>query len=295
MPGASNLAGALDASERAGALRSTAQAATFTLPSSSPSRSRSTRCAATSRWQHDGTRIAACSSRTSRSPTPMRRERIAGSWRPRAGGPGDVDIKAQLTRANLGSTHRYLPLGAGHGRKDWLRRALVKGTSSDAKLTLAGDLAQFPFAAGKGGQFLFAAKAQDATLRLRGRLAADHRDRRRRAHRRPAPVDRRIGRRACSARASARRAPRSPICTTRGPCCRSTAPPAVRRANSWRSSRRRRSPDGPGTSTAGRDGDGDGQLALKFDSAAARPRLASRSTASIGSPRTQFACRACRR
>src|SRR4029079_15506319 len=88
-----------------------------------------------------------------------------GTWRPHPGGAGEVDIKAQLTRANLGSTHRYLPLGAGPGVRDWLRHALVKGTSSEAKLTLAGDLAQFPFAAGKGGQFLFVAKAQDATLR----------------------------------------------------------------------------------------------------------------------------------
>jgi len=164
MPGASNLSGALEASEQAGHVRIDSQAAMFTLPKLFAEPLAFDTLRGDVAWQHDGTAsqlqfkdVAFANADAAGT--------IAGSWRTHAGGPGDVDIKAQLTRANLGSTHRYLPLGAGAGVKDWLRRALVKGTSSDAKLTLAGDLAQFPFAAGKGGQFLFVAKAQDATLR----------------------------------------------------------------------------------------------------------------------------------
>src|SRR4051812_3355140 len=163
-PGASNLSGSLEASEQAGHLRIDSQAATFTLPKLFAEPLAFDTLRADVAWQNDGASsqlqfkdVAFANADAAGT--------AAGSWRPHAGGPGDVDIKAQLTRVNIGSTHRYLPLGAGPGVKDWLRRALVKGTSNEAKLTLAGDLAQFPFAAGKGGQFLFVAKAQDATLR----------------------------------------------------------------------------------------------------------------------------------
>jgi len=81
-----------------------------------------------------------------------------------ARGAGDIDLKAQLTRANVASAYRYLPPRVPVPVRDWLRRALVKGTSSDVRIVLAGDLAQVPFAAGKGGQFVLTAKAQDATL-----------------------------------------------------------------------------------------------------------------------------------
>ncbi len=48
--------------------------------------------------------------------------------------------------------------------REWLQRGLVSGTASDARLRLAGNLADFPFADGKGGQFLVTAKAQGVTL-----------------------------------------------------------------------------------------------------------------------------------
>ena len=163
MPGASNLAGTLDANDRDGRLHIDTRAASFTLPKVFAEPIAFDTLRGDVAWQNDGSeshlqfKDVAFANGDAAGTT-------AGSWRPRAGSPGDVDIKAQLSRVNLGSTYRYLPLDAGQGVKDWLRRALVKGTSSDAKLTLAGDLAQFPFAAGKGGQFVFAAKAQDATL-----------------------------------------------------------------------------------------------------------------------------------
>ena len=163
MPGASNLAGTLDANDRDGRLHIDTQAATFTLPKLFAEPIAFDMLRGDVAWQRDGSEsqlqfkdVAFANGDAAGTTT--------GSWRPRAGSPGDVDIRAQLSRVNISSTHRYLPLGAGQGVKDWLRHALVKGTSSDAKLTLAGDLAQFPFAAGKGGQFVFAAKAQDATL-----------------------------------------------------------------------------------------------------------------------------------
>jgi uncharacterized protein YhdP len=78
-------------------------------------------------------------------------------------GTPTVDLHAQLTRADIASAYRYVPIRAGVAVHDWLRRALAKGSSNDVKITVVGDLAQFPFA-GKPGQFVFAAKVQDATL-----------------------------------------------------------------------------------------------------------------------------------
>ncbi|MGE5667837.1 MAG: YhdP family protein [Betaproteobacteria bacterium] len=88
----------------------------------------------------------------------------AGTWRAKEGGPGEVAVTAQLTRLNLADTWRYVPLGADASLRDWAQRAITKGACSDAKLTLVGDLAQFPFIGGKGGQLVVAAKAQAVTL-----------------------------------------------------------------------------------------------------------------------------------
>jgi uncharacterized protein (TIGR02099 family) len=48
--------------------------------------------------------------------------------------------------------------------RDWLQQALHKGSSNDTRLTLKGNLADFPFADGRDGEFVVAIKAQGATL-----------------------------------------------------------------------------------------------------------------------------------
>ena len=60
--------------------------------------------------------------------------------------------------------HRYLPNIAGRDTRMWLRDSLLNGGVDDARLTLKGDLARFPFADGKGGMFLLTVNARDATL-----------------------------------------------------------------------------------------------------------------------------------
>ena len=89
-----------------------------------------------------------------------------------SGGPGEIDMKAQLTRANLSGAHRYLPAAAGPAVRDWLRRALVKGTSNDASSRSSAISRSFRSRPAKGGQFLFAAKAHDATLKYAGNWPA---------------------------------------------------------------------------------------------------------------------------
>jgi uncharacterized protein (TIGR02099 family) len=75
-----------------------------------------------------------------------------------------VDVRAQLTRARVEPLGRYLPLQLAEGVRDWLTRALRKGTSNDVRLTLKGNLDDFPFAQGRNGQFVVAVKGRDATL-----------------------------------------------------------------------------------------------------------------------------------
>jgi uncharacterized protein (TIGR02099 family) len=89
---------------------------------------------------------------------------VAGTYRTMAQGAGEIDLTAQLTRADATQVYRYLPKGVGSTTHDWLHKALTKGEVTDARLKLAGDLAHFPFADGKGGQFIVTAKVRGAAL-----------------------------------------------------------------------------------------------------------------------------------
>ncbi len=94
---------------------------------------------------------------------------VMGTYRTAAQGPGEVDLTAQLSRGDPREVSRYLPLVVPDAPRDWVRRALTKGEVTDARLKLVGDLAQFPFADGKPGQFIVTAKMKGVTLEF-----ADH-------------------------------------------------------------------------------------------------------------------------
>ncbi len=88
----------------------------------------------------------------------------SGTWRSRPQGPGIIELKAQLARFEAQHLDRYLPVTLERPVRDWLRFALKRGTASDAKIALAGDLAHFPFADAREGQFLATFKTEGATL-----------------------------------------------------------------------------------------------------------------------------------
>ena len=71
---------------------------------------------------------------------------------------------AQFSRLDAAQLYRYVPLAAGAGVREWIRTSLLAGGSSDARLKVSGNLADFPFADGKKGQFTLTAKAQGVTL-----------------------------------------------------------------------------------------------------------------------------------
>jgi uncharacterized protein (TIGR02099 family) len=89
---------------------------------------------------------------------------VAGTYRTSARGPGEIDVTGQLTRGDPTKLYRYLPHVVGEPAREWVQRALTAGEVTDVRLKLAGDLAQFPFADGKAGQFIVVAKGRGVTL-----------------------------------------------------------------------------------------------------------------------------------
>ena len=87
-----------------------------------------------------------------------------GTYRTGEQGPGEIDITAQVSRIDGRHVYAYLPRVINDATRRWLRTSLAAGTAADARLKLAGNLTQFPFANGKGGQFLVTAKAKGVTL-----------------------------------------------------------------------------------------------------------------------------------
>ncbi|MCK6406936.1 MAG: TIGR02099 family protein [Rhodocyclaceae bacterium] len=86
-----------------------------------------------------------------------------GSYRLTGEGPGSIDLTANLVRARGDAVWRYMPHAVNANARTWLRRGITTGNASDAKLTLKGDLARFPFIDGSG-TFLVTAKAHDVTI-----------------------------------------------------------------------------------------------------------------------------------
>jgi uncharacterized protein (TIGR02099 family) len=64
--------------------------------------------------------------------------------------PGIIDLTLQLSRADGTAVHRYLPKKIGDQTVDWVKAGVVAGHSSNVRLDLKGDLAQFPFEQGEG-------------------------------------------------------------------------------------------------------------------------------------------------
>jgi len=88
----------------------------------------------------------------------------SGTYRTAVEGQGTIDLNAQLSRADVAQVYRYLPIALPVAVRDWVRRSLLSGTATETRLRLSGNLADFPFANGKGGQFLVTAKARGVTF-----------------------------------------------------------------------------------------------------------------------------------
>ena len=120
-------------------------------------------------WKQDGPRLSATVSRLlfanadAQGAVPLLKWANFDASGALLKGPGLVDVQASLARAELARVHRYVPVSLGAELQDYLRDALRGGTASTVKLALKGDLAQFPFAQAKQGEFRVSANVANAS------------------------------------------------------------------------------------------------------------------------------------
>ena len=87
-----------------------------------------------------------------------------GSYQTEPGTPGRIDLTGRLTRGDARFVGRYIPLVVGEDARDWLDKAFLAGRSTDARLRLKGNLADFPFVDNKKGIFQVTAKVTGGGL-----------------------------------------------------------------------------------------------------------------------------------
>lgn len=87
-----------------------------------------------------------------------------GSWRSSPGGPGTIDLRAKLTRADARAVARYLPARFDPGVREWIRLGVLAGHADDVRIVLKGDLAKFPYADPRDGTFSVTAHAKGGAL-----------------------------------------------------------------------------------------------------------------------------------
>ena len=96
-----------------------------------------------------------------------------GSWRTAEPGkpnpsdahhPGVLDLQGSLSRADGARVWRYLPLGVPKAARDYVRQSVQAGAATNTRFKVKGDLRQFPFPEGKGGEFLVTTQVRDVTF-----------------------------------------------------------------------------------------------------------------------------------
>lgn len=164
LPGFAGLSGEASVNEKGGHLTLDSTRASIDLPGVFPvARTELERLDAQARWtlgeaglDVDLTRLAFANAEAAGS--------AAGVYRKQGEGPGYIDLKATLTHADARAVWRYIPHTVGDATRNWLRDSLISGKAGEAKLTLKGNLADFPFLDPAKGQFLVTVKAEDVVL-----------------------------------------------------------------------------------------------------------------------------------
>ncbi|MEP7328030.1 MAG: YhdP family protein [Betaproteobacteria bacterium] len=162
-PGASGVSGSFTFDQASGDLRLDSRDMRVVLPRVFAESLLFNTAAGRVRWSRDdgGWRFAFDDVRFA---TPHTSGNASGTWRSQGDGPGIIDLKAGLAKAEAQNLYRYLPLTLDTHLRDWLRSAIKEGTATDIKLVLAGDLGKVPFADAKRGQLHASFNVADATL-----------------------------------------------------------------------------------------------------------------------------------
>lgn len=79
---------------------------------------------------------------------------------------GFIDVTGDVSRGTLTSAWKYVPLIAGEGTIDWLKRGILAGTGSDGKVTLRGPLHEFAWEDSLEHLFSVSFKFKDGQLNV---------------------------------------------------------------------------------------------------------------------------------
>jgi uncharacterized protein (TIGR02099 family) len=164
LPGIRRLSGSIDGSEKGGVLNIDSRNALLSMPTifAEPDIDLQ-KLFAKLRWQRNGEQFDVNVDEL-RFANKDAEGSLNGRYQGQAGSAGNIDINAQVTRADGTAVWRYLPLAVNKDARDWVKQGITGGHSNDVKLVLKGDLNKFPFHDG-GGTFKVLVKAQDATVK----------------------------------------------------------------------------------------------------------------------------------
>ncbi|HUH95530.1 MAG TPA: YhdP family protein [Casimicrobiaceae bacterium] len=162
-PGWSGLSGSFDATQKGGSVTLHSRGLSIQLPRFLDEKLALETLQGRVGWQRVGDEIAFGFDQITFANAAMAGS-ANGTYRTAAGGPGTVDLTAQVTRADGREVHRYLPSALPLAVRGWLRRSIVAGTASEAHLRISGNLADFPFADPKKGRFQLSIKGRGVTL-----------------------------------------------------------------------------------------------------------------------------------
>lgn len=88
-----------------------------------------------------------------------------GQWKASAeGGPGVLDLKAQVARADASQVWRYLPQSLPTTVRQYVRESIRKGRISGLQVRVQGDLSKLPMASPRDGEFRFAGQLHDVDM-----------------------------------------------------------------------------------------------------------------------------------
>ena len=168
IPGFCGLGGHLEANEKGGSVNLSSQASSIDLPAVFPKNSpephtRLDSLKAQARWSfgQEGLKVDL---QKMEFAGPEAAGSAQGVYRYSGQGAGEIDLTAALTRADARAVWRYMPKSVGDGSRRWLRSSLLAGRASEARLTLKGNLDDFPFLDKSKGRFLVTVKAQDVVI-----------------------------------------------------------------------------------------------------------------------------------
>jgi len=163
LPGFSHLSGTLDADEKRGTLSLQTADLSLNFPSVLAAPIKLDRLQGQLSWtMHEGLPTVSIEQLSAASADLV--GEAAGRYQAVAGGPGVIDLQARVAYFSGRQAWQYIPLVVAQPVRDWFKTAILSGSARDLRVTLRGDLQQFPWAHGEDGRFEAVGTLKDGPL-----------------------------------------------------------------------------------------------------------------------------------